>query len=218
MAVNLNQSKYGFRELEELWIAAGGNKNEAPTAAAIALAESGGNPRQESSNANGSIDRGLWQINSVHGSLSTTDVRGNAIAAVKIFRENQGWSPWTTYKNKAYLRELNAHAHEGINLEKAVEPQSGLFGVFEGKVPFFSKEGKTEENLEHKFEKFNPLDWGQELGEILGFLGSAAGWARIGKVLLGGTLLAIAVVELAKVGSGGDTSLPGTTKKVVIGE
>src|SRR5690606_38269312 len=40
-------------------------------AVAVCLAESGGRPNAiNDKNTNGSIDRGLWQINSIHGKLS----------------------------------------------------------------------------------------------------------------------------------------------------
>jgi hypothetical protein len=116
---------YTFRQLEELWIGAGGRKIAAPTAAAIALAESGGNPNSEGHNTNGSIDRGLWQINSVHGSLSTTDVVANVKAAVKIYNES-GWSPWVTFKTGAYQAPLRQYGHTGVDLEKGAEGK-GLF-------------------------------------------------------------------------------------------
>ena len=64
----------GCSELEELWEAAGGSQGEAFTAAEIAMAESGGNQY-----ATGTVgERGYWQINPDHGSLSTYDPMGNA--------------------------------------------------------------------------------------------------------------------------------------------
>lgn len=113
---------YSYRQLEELWIAAGGRRIAAPTAAAIALAESSGDPNSVGHNANGSVDRGLWQINSVHGSLSTTNVLANAKAAVKIYNES-GWSPWTTFKTGAYQKHFSSG---GVSLEPGAEPK-GLF-------------------------------------------------------------------------------------------
>lgn len=113
---------YSFRQLEELWIAAGGKRLEAPYAAAIALAESKGNPNAENHNQNGTVDRGLWQINSVHGSLSTTDVAANAKAAVRINKES-GWSPWVTYKTGAYKAYLNPkNLLSGVKSGEAIEP------------------------------------------------------------------------------------------------
>ena len=73
------------RGLEALWESAGGSSAAAFTAAEIAMAESGG--RQYATNlndGNGTTDRGYWQINSVHGSLSTYDAYANARAAVLI--------------------------------------------------------------------------------------------------------------------------------------
>jgi hypothetical protein len=46
---------------------AGGRTSAANMAAAIAMAESSGNPSASNRNTDGSIDRGLWQINSIHG-------------------------------------------------------------------------------------------------------------------------------------------------------
>ena len=88
--------------LEALWESAGGSRSAAFTAAEIAQAESGG--RQYATNTNGgrSTDRGYWQINSVHGALSTYDAAGNARAAVQISGNGTNWSPWVTWQTGAY--------------------------------------------------------------------------------------------------------------------
>jgi len=98
--------QFTYAQLEGLWIQAGGNPQAAPTAAAIAMAESGGNSQATDNDSNGSVDRGLWQINSVHGAQSTYDVMGNARAAVSISNNGANWSPWVTYTNGAYRRYL----------------------------------------------------------------------------------------------------------------
>lgn len=85
--------------LESLWRAAGGNPGSAFIAAEIAEAESGGN--QYATGAAG--ERGYWQINPDHGSLSTYDAYGNARAAVIISGDGTDWSPWTTFTNGAYI-------------------------------------------------------------------------------------------------------------------
>jgi hypothetical protein len=97
---------YGPSQLASLWVSAGGNPASADIAAAVAMAESGGRSSAENHNTNGSIDRGLWQINSVHGALSTFDVRGNAKAAVSISGNGRNWSPWVTYQTGAYRQFL----------------------------------------------------------------------------------------------------------------
>lgn len=96
---------YTYAQLEALWIQAGGDRASAPVMAAIAIAESSGNPAADHKNTNGTTDRGLWQINSVHGDLSTFDPMGNAKAAVKI-KKTQGLRAWTTYTTGAYRKYL----------------------------------------------------------------------------------------------------------------
>lgn len=88
-------TRYTFAQLQQLWTQAGGSSTAAPMAAAVALAESGGNPNSiNTANSNGTVDRGLWQINSVHGSQSTFDPLANARAAVGISKGGTDWRPW----------------------------------------------------------------------------------------------------------------------------
>ena len=84
--------------LEELWEQAGGSDAEAVMAASIAMAESSG--QQFATGAAG--ERGYWQINPDHGSLSTYDPLGNAKAAVIISGDGTNWTPWTTFTSGAY--------------------------------------------------------------------------------------------------------------------
>ena len=85
--------------LEELWEQAGGSNAQAVMAASIAMAESSG--QQFATGAAG--ERGYWQINPDHGSLSTYDPLGNAKAAVIISDDGGNWTPWTTFTSGAYL-------------------------------------------------------------------------------------------------------------------
>lgn len=101
---------YNYAQLEGIWIQAGGPATAAPIAAAIAMAESGGNTTATNNDSNGTVDRGLWQINSVHGDTqSTYDVMGNARAAVAISNQGQNWSPWVTYNNGRYQAFLQTN-------------------------------------------------------------------------------------------------------------
>jgi LysM repeat protein len=84
--------------LEELWEQGGGSHAEAFMAAEIAMAESSG--QQFATGAAG--ERGYWQINPDHGSLSTYDPLGNAKAAVIISDDGTNWTPWTTFTSGAY--------------------------------------------------------------------------------------------------------------------
>lgn len=78
------------------------------TAVQVALAESGCNPRARST----TNDFGLWQINRTYHPQYTVDQlydpQTNANAAWSISRSGTDWSPWTTYRNGAHHRQLNA--------------------------------------------------------------------------------------------------------------
>lgn len=91
-------------ELVQLARGAGWSLKDAPTAAAIALAESSGRTHARGGpNSNGSYDYGLWQINSVHGAdkRNWSDPSTNAAMAYAVYR-SQGWRAWTVYKTGAY--------------------------------------------------------------------------------------------------------------------
>jgi LysM repeat protein len=88
----------GCAGLEELWEQAGGSSGQAITAASIAMAESSG--QQFATGAAG--ERGYWQINPDHGSLSTYNPLGNAKAAVAISDDGTNWTPWTTFTSGIY--------------------------------------------------------------------------------------------------------------------
>jgi hypothetical protein len=103
-------------QLEKLWIQAGGDPNLAPQMAAIAKAESGGNPTSyNATQASGDQSFGLWQINvapnanhdfagqvtSISGGIF--DPLQNAKDAVAI-EKRQGLSnnSWSSYGGSSY--------------------------------------------------------------------------------------------------------------------
>jgi hypothetical protein len=98
---------YSYAQLKQLWIQNGGNPAAADIAAAVALAESGGDSSASNTNSDGSTDRGLWQINSVHGALSTFDITGNVKAAIQVSNNGKNWSPWVTYVSGAFRKFLS---------------------------------------------------------------------------------------------------------------
>lgn len=161
---NLNEMPYTFAQLEGLWIQNGGGRAAAPVAAAIALAESGGNPNATNYNSNGSIDRGLWQVNSTHGTQSTYDINGNTRAAISISSNGSNWSPWTTFTSGAYRSFLPASTtspqYVGLSIPSPPSPFSLPFGPLSG---------------------FNLPDIGSLLGTVGQGVGSITGLGGIGK-------------------------------------
>lgn len=96
--------EYTYRQLESLWLSAGGRRSLAPVMAAIAEAESGGNPKAE--NASGAT--GLWQIlGAVRPADQShlTSPQVNAREAV-LKDQTQGLGAWTTYTSGAYKKFL----------------------------------------------------------------------------------------------------------------
>lgn len=82
-----------FLQVASLAYSAGFPGSELHTAVAVAYAESNGNPLALNRNRNGSTDKGLWQINSIHGFSNLKDPKVNAEAAFYVW-ELQGWTAW----------------------------------------------------------------------------------------------------------------------------
>jgi cell wall-associated NlpC family hydrolase len=103
---------YSYRQLEQLWVSAGGSKTLAPIMAAIAMAESGGNP--DAYNPSGAT--GLWQILGAvkpADQSRLTDPKVNAREAVLKYKE-QSLSAWTTYTSGAYKKFLQSGTAAGL--------------------------------------------------------------------------------------------------------
>lgn len=80
---------------------------------AICMAESRGNAQAINYNTNGTDDKGIMQINSIHvtsGLISDQDRFDpikNVGAAYQIYK-GSGFSAWSAYNNKSYLKYLVA--------------------------------------------------------------------------------------------------------------
>jgi hypothetical protein len=87
------------------------------TAIAVGMGESSCRPDAQNSNGptkgcpNGSVDRGLWQINSCwHPSVSKScayDAQCNANAAYRISAKGTTFKPWVAYTNGSYAKYLD---------------------------------------------------------------------------------------------------------------
>lgn len=124
----------GIGQIKSLWTKAGGSSSAQNMAAAIAMAESGGNPNISHRNSDGSIDRGLWQINSIHGAQSTLDRLGNAKAAVSISGNGRNWNPWTVFKSGAYKKFLSAAQRAKSGSSKAKSKAGSVTAKLGGDV------------------------------------------------------------------------------------
>lgn len=116
-------ARLSYQALESLWTSAGGPVELAPTMAAIAIAESGGDPSSLNTTPP-DYSVGLWQIN-YYGDMLPGRTRefgapmalrasptAQARAAVAIYRQ-QGLRAWSTYTSGAYKRYLNGAGYNG---------------------------------------------------------------------------------------------------------
>lgn len=95
--------------------AAGFPESEVAIAVAVANAESSLKPTATNRNTNGSTDYGLFQINSIHGSILSqgkwSDPADNAVMAFKIWSQaGDSWRPWVTFNTGAYRKYLRSPA------------------------------------------------------------------------------------------------------------
>lgn len=85
---------------------AGFTGDNLPIAVAVAYAESSGNTSATHHNRNGTVDYGLWQINSSHSGefnmSNWSDGAANARMAYQVWKM-QGWNAWVTYSSGAYM-------------------------------------------------------------------------------------------------------------------
>lgn len=98
--------------LEKLWTSNGGNPATANIAAAIAEAESAGQPQATSANPDGGTNVGLWQLDTPGGKgagYSVSQLQDpNTNARVTIMGTVNGtdWSAWQTYAQGTYRQYL----------------------------------------------------------------------------------------------------------------
>jgi Lysozyme like domain len=99
-------------------VRAGFSGDRLVTAVAVGMGESACRPDAQNANGptkgcpNGSVDRGLWQINSCwHPSVSKScayDAQCNADAAYRISGQGANFRPWAAYTNGSYRKHLDA--------------------------------------------------------------------------------------------------------------
>jgi len=165
--------------------AAGFPDNELATATAVALAESGGETTATNRNTNGSVDYGLWQINTVHGSLLSQGDKFNPADNAKMAytvwsRAGNKWSPWSAYNNQRYRTFL---------------PQASLAAAAPAAAPAATPASTTLPT--------NPVAAAGTTADILSLvsgLTSGGLWTRLGAFLLGGILILFSLWKLTGAG------------------
>lgn len=166
---------YTFKQLQDLWILYGGPPEVANVAAAIAIGESGGRTDATANEPDGSVSRGLWQINSVHGADSSYDVATNVRAAIKLYKSKGTFTDWTVFNKGIYKQFLNG----------TTDTSGGATGV---DLPFGIP---------------NPLDALRDIADKIGTIIKAGEWfadvhniIRIAQVISGIGMIFVGLVML----------------------
>lgn len=107
-AANASTTHYSCAQLGRLWLHVGGRRSSERIAEGVAMAESSGYTYATDHDSNGTVDRGLWQINSVNGHWSSYNTNTNARGAKAISDNGRNWRPWVTYNSGAYRRHCGA--------------------------------------------------------------------------------------------------------------
>lgn len=121
-------------QLQQLWIGAGGPADEAEVAAAIALAESGGNSDARNNNPPVEDSRGLWQINVLaHPWAAAQNMYNpstNAAAAVRVYQgRSSTFNAWSTYTSGAYLAYMGSGSRDRPGGGEAGDDDGGGIGL-----------------------------------------------------------------------------------------
>lgn len=204
-----------FSELESYWIQAGGSSALAPLMAAIALAESSGNPNSVNRTDNGGRQTswGLWQIsNGDHSEPAPNwnDPLENAKLAVAKYK-SQGLGAWGTYTSGAYKQYMQGNVPPsavtgagGGASPGSVDAGAAASGFLSGLgLPFTDFSGGLLTIPKEIVSWFGDLD--QMLTKmyqafLLFFMPST--WIRVGAGLSGFVFLLVGIVLLAREAKG----------------
>ena len=161
---------YSHAALETLWQSAGGPAAAADVAAAVAQAESGGNPDATSPNPDGGTNVGLWQLDTRgkgagHTIAQLRNPGTNAALAVAGSSGGTDWSAWATYASGAYKAYLTGKT-TGVqtNPPPVTSQPTGLAAI----------------------------------GAAVTALGQPNLWLRAGEIILGIVLLAIGIARVTR--------------------
>ena len=120
-----NGEAYSMDEIVAIVHGAGWRGDDVVIGASIIMAESTGNPAAiNPNNPNGTIDRGLWQINSIHEwRLNPGENWFDPAVSTRLARDiyadaGDSWQPWSTLSywgtNTQYMEAARASVNKGI--------------------------------------------------------------------------------------------------------
>jgi hypothetical protein len=205
-------------DLYSLAIAQGLTPARARVAAAVGMAESGGDPNAHNTNAaTGDNSYGLWQINML-GKLAPErlvlfgiksndqlfDPQTNARAMRILSANGADFSPWSAYKSDAYKEFLNVPV-----TDQTKDPlwKSILNGAIGGVVPGYGARDlipgvggitDTAQGIGSAVETLN---------KTASWLSNSENWVRVGYVVGGGAMILVGLVMMVQSSSLGTAAM-----------
>lgn len=188
------------------------NDSRARVAAAIAMAESGGDPGQVTNDSD-DLSYGLWQINMI-GTLgpdrrkkyglpnnnALLDPRRNAMVMADISQQGGNFSAWTTYTDQKYKKFL-----KGQSVLDTLSPSNVADGI-SGTV------GNVTDNVGDIAHSAGVLIDG--VSKFSAWISDGKNWVRIGYVAGGATIAIVAISQLLKGTTVGDAVKKASDKAV----
>jgi hypothetical protein len=160
-------------------------------AVAVALAESGGNEGATNTNTNGSVDVGIWQINSVHRRTHPNWTpqwlkvpENNAQAMAEISGGGSNWTPWSAYNNGRYEQFMDRARAAVDKTPTNTDPIAGAASQLGGIIPD-PLAGIAEAAITFVTTVNDAARW----------IGDPSNWVRVVQVV-GGVLLGIAAINI----------------------
>jgi len=201
-------------DLYSLAVKEGLSEGQAKIAAAIGMAESGGNPNAHNTNAStGDNSYGLWQINML-GALGPERLRQfgissndqlfdpatNAKAMRILSQDGRSFTPWSVYKNGSYNKYINNR----VILQLVKEP--GIGDKIIGAIPGVDAIASTVDGM---------ASIADAVGKTANWVSDSKNWIRVAYVG-GGAILAIgALVSLVGATRVGKVATKVATKGMV---
>lgn len=188
-------SGLSYQQLTAYAQQAGFDAAQVPVIVAIALAESGGDPLAHNTNTDGSIDRGVLQINSTqHAEVSNAVAYDPASAfqvAYTISQQGTNFNPWVTYTNGMYSQYLHGGSQPGSGnpLTNAAYTAGGVLGSM---LSLFQS-GQQAQTTVQQLSKVQDVVTNIQATPFWGWLIDPV---RLAKLVTGGILLIVALALL----------------------
>jgi hypothetical protein len=171
--------------------------DEMVTAIAIAYAESSGRIDAKNTNLDGSVDYGVWQINSVHADLFAKYPEwwtvSNAVMAYELYKsKGNKFTDWVTYNTGAY-KMFTSHARAAASdVSAPANTDLGDAGVAGSDQTTTTTIIPGVDAIASSLAAFSTAT-----AAVASWVSDVRNWERVGMVLIGGALVVGALVMVA---------------------